>query len=200
MPVAVRGAELPVRDRAVTARQFFALLAVATAGPLLLLPFHSMETPSAWNGAILLAWLLAGYGHVMSTLWFGVDRAYHPVIGAHRGRMLAGLAIIQLMFGAVAVTSLIAASWVYVGYTAWLAHHYNRQNYGLVAFASAHDDMGPMPREIGWFFNLTSAAGAIGMIAMPSIFPCGRADRRCRRRASRSRRGSRWCSARSPSP
>lgn len=161
------------RDRSHDARRFFGLLALVTAVPLFLLPFHAMEAPSGLNGVILIAWILAGYGHVMTTVWFGIDDGYRPVIMANRQRMLLSLAILPLIMGAVAFASIGAAAWVYVGYTMWLAHHYNRQNFGLVAFAAAHDGTGPIPREVGWFFNLSSVAGAVAMIAMPSIFPGG---------------------------
>ncbi len=152
-------------------RGFFALLALVTALPIFCLPFHQMEVPSRWSNVLLMVWIVAGYGHVVSTVWFGIDRDYHPVIGANRARMLGSLAVLPLIMGAIALASAAMAGVVYAAYTLWLAHHYNRQNYGLLSFAAGHDRFGPLPREIGSFFHLTTAAGAIRMVAMPSIYP-----------------------------
>lgn len=55
----------------------------------------------------------------------------------------------------------------------WQAHHFGRQNYGILSFASAFERFGPLPREFGLIINLTSAGGAIGMATMPSIYPRG---------------------------
>ena len=152
---------------------FFATLIAVTVIPLVMLPFHDMSVPTNVNGLIWIAWIVGGYSHVMATVWFGMDKDYHPVISANRARMVGSLAVIPAAMVAVALASLTASSWIYAGYTLWLAHHYNRQNYGLVAFAGAHDGLGPMPREVGWMFNLTTGAGAIRLVAMPFIYPGG---------------------------
>ena len=149
---------------------FFALIAV-TALPMLLLPFYTTHVPAPLFNLMMLTWLLAGFAHVMSTVWFGVDGDYRPVIEANRARMLGSLLALPAMMAGVAIASVAASSWLYAAYTVWLAHHYNRQNFGLVAFAGVHDEAGPLPRELGWMFNLTTAAGAIRMVAMPTIYP-----------------------------
>lgn len=150
---------------------FFAMLAVVTAVPIFLLPLHRMEIPSEINNLVLFAWIIAGYGHVMSTLWFGADRDYHAIIRNHWQRMLASLAVLPMIMAAIVLVSAAAAGWAYAFYIVWLAHHYNRQNYGLLSFAAGHDKFGPLPREIGWMLHLTTAAGAIRMVAMPTIYP-----------------------------
>jgi len=160
-------------SRALDRKVFFGSLIAVTAIPLLFLPWHDVHVAAPVNSLILMVWIVAGYSHVMSTMWFGVDDGYRPVIAANRMRMLGSLAIVPVMMAGVAVASLTASSWVYAAYTIWLAHHYNRQNFGLVAFAAVHDQAGPMPREMGWMFNLTTGAGAISMAAMPTIYPGG---------------------------
>lgn len=154
-------------------RIFFASLIMVSAVPLFLLPFHDMSVPAPVNGLIYVVWIAAGYSHVMSTVWFGLDTDYHPLIARNKARMLGSLAVLPAAMAAIALASLAAASWAYAAYTLWLAHHYNRQNFGLVAFAAANDRLGPMPREVGWMFNLTTVAGAIRLVAMPTIYPGG---------------------------
>ena len=89
-------------------RTFFAALAVATAAPLLAMPLYAMApalAPAPLTTIVVAAWVLTAYGHVLSTLWFGADPDYAPVVWAHRWRMLASLAIIPTAVGAVAPTS-----------------------------------------------------------------------------------------------
>jgi hypothetical protein len=152
------------------------MLALVTALPLLLLPFYGL-TGGAGSGSIAVAvgliWVLTGHGHVVSTIWFAGDRDYQPVIRAHPMRMLGSLALIPAAMAALAIMSLTLSSWLYAGFLVWQAHHYNRQNYGILSFAAAHDKFGALPRELGWMINLTAAAGAIGMVTMPSIYPGG---------------------------
>ena len=152
-------------------KAFFGALIAVTATPLFLLPFYKVEIAGRANNLLTFAWLLAGYSHVMSTVWFGIDRDYRPVIATNKARMLGSLAILPFAMGGIAVASLGAASWMYAAYILWLAHHYNRQNYGMVAFAAANDGAGPLPREVGWMFHLTTVSGAICMVAMPTIYP-----------------------------
>ena len=152
---------------------FFTSLIAVTSVPLLLLPLHDMHVDAPINSLIMLTWIVAGYSHVMATMWFGIDEEYRPVIATNRMRMIGSLAIIPAAMAAIAVASVAASSWIYAAYTMWLAHHYNRQNFGLVAFAAVNDQAGVLPREVGWMFNLTTGAGAISMAAMPSIYPGG---------------------------
>ena len=84
-------------------------------------------------------WALTGYGHVMSTLWFGMDREYRPVIAAHRMRMLGSLAIVPAATAAIPLGSAGLSAWIVAAYLAWVAYHYHCQNYGILSFAAAHD-------------------------------------------------------------
>ena len=159
--------------KALDRKVFFISLIAVSAIPLMLLPLHDVHIATPINKLIVLTWIVAGYSHVMSTLWFGIDEDYRPVIATNRARMLGSLAIIPAAMAGVAVASVTASSWIYAAYTMWLAHHYNRQNFGLVAFAAVHDDAGMVPRDVGLMLNLTTGAGAISMAAMPSIYPGG---------------------------
>jgi hypothetical protein len=151
-------------------------LALATAAPLIALPLYGM-VPALAQGPltslVLVLWVLAGYGHVLSTLWFGADPDYAPVVKAHRWRMIASLAIIPVTIGAIAAADRGASAWLYAGFLVWQAHHYNRQNYGVLSFAAANDGLGPLPRDVRLIINLTTVAGALGMVTLPTIYPRG---------------------------
>lgn len=152
---------------------FFATLAVVTIAPLILLPILQIGKSTAQNELVWGIWIIAGYGHVLSTIWFGSDPDYRPVIQENRTRMIASLAVIPMVMAIIALSSQIAWSWVFAAYLVWQAQHYNRQNYGILAFASSHDGLGPLPREVGWIIHLTTCAGAVSMVTMPSIYPQG---------------------------
>lgn len=156
-------------------RTFFAALAVATAAPLIVLPLYALSTPRVGPLAaiIVVTWVLTGYGHVLSTLWFGADPEYAPVVRAHRWRMIAALGVIPVVAAAVAVADRRASAWLYAAFLVWQAHHYNRQNYGVMAFAAANDRLGALPRDINTILTLTTVAGALGMVTLPTIYPRG---------------------------
>jgi hypothetical protein len=84
---------------------FFVSLAMATTLPIFLLPIIDVEYLSARNDLIWCVWIFAGYGHVMSTVWFGTDTQYGEVIRNNRVRMLGPLAMIPIAMGAVALSS-----------------------------------------------------------------------------------------------
>ena len=157
-------------------RSFFVALALATALPLIALPSYGLShliAPVPIVAAVYGVWVLTGFGHVTSTVWFGVDPDYRPVVRAHRLRMLACLAVIPVAMAAITLADRTMSTWLYAGFLAWQAHHFSRQNYGILSFAAANDRFGPLPREVGLITNITSAAGAMGMVTMPSIYPKG---------------------------
>jgi hypothetical protein len=176
-PLAEAAAFPPIAPARLQSRRFFTALAAATAAPLISLPLFAVFAPALAQGAltslILVLWVITGYGHVLSTLWFGADPDYVPVLKAHRWRMIASLAVIPLAVGALAMADRLLSAWLYSAFLAWQAHHYNRQNYGVLSFAAAHDGLGQLPPEIGTILNLTTVAGALGMVTLPTIYPRG---------------------------
>ena len=177
--------ERPTTSRASTADQdraaspgegFFSALALATAAPLLVLPFYGLShlpAPAPVLVGVGAIWVVTGFGHVMSTTWFGLDPGYKDVVRAHRPRMLFSLAAIPLFMAGAALADRSVSAWLYAGFLTWQGHHFARQNFGVLSFAAARDRTGPLPREVGWIIHATSAAGAIAMATMTSIYPPG---------------------------
>jgi hypothetical protein len=160
----------------VRSRSFFVALALATAIPLVVLPFYGLShwlAPMPLLASVFAVWILTGYGHVMSTVWFGADPDYRPVVRANRWRILGSLAVIPVVMGALTIASTTLSAWLYAAFLAWQAHHYSRQNYGILSFAAVNDRLAPLPKQVSLIINLTSAAGAIGMVLMPTIYPLG---------------------------
>lgn len=149
---------------------FFSALALVTILPLAILPFGNALMPQGSGAFMLGLWVVTGFGHVMSTLWFALDDEYQPMIAAHRSRMITSLAVLPLGLAFVVVALPAVANWVIAAYWIWQAHHYNRQNYGVMAFAAAHDGTGPLPRQIQWVMHLTTCAGGVIMATMPGIY------------------------------
>lgn len=153
---------------------FFASLAAVTALPLLFAPVlaavHTSQEAPAW---LYLCWVPAGYGHVLSTLWFSADPDYAPIRRTYPWRMTWALVAIPLALAAVTWMSPVVSALLYALYLPWQAHHYSRQNFGLLSFAAAHEGTGKLPAEVGLMLHLTTAAGAVAMVAMPSIYPRG---------------------------
>jgi len=87
--------------------------------------------------------------------------------------MIGSFALLPILLAILTIASPALAGWVFLAYWVWQSHHYNRQNYGLLALASAHDGMGALPGQIGWILHLTTAAGAMIMGTMPGIYGPG---------------------------
>ncbi|MDB5484059.1 MAG: hypothetical protein JWO83_5112 [Caulobacteraceae bacterium] len=174
--MALRQGGVDPQGSSVRSRTFFVALALATAIPLVVLPFYGLShwlAPTPLLASVFAVWILTGYGHVMSTVWFGADPDYRPVVRANRWRILGSLAAVPAVMGVLTVASTTVSAWLYAGFLAWQAHHYSRQNYGILSFAAVNDRVGPLPKQVSLIINLTSAAGAIGMVLMPTIYPVG---------------------------
>ncbi|WP_374943793.1 hypothetical protein [Sphingomonas sp.] len=160
-----------------TSNRFFFALAFATIVPLALLPFYRFYQSSGVATTFISAvWLVTAYGHVMSTVWFGFDTDYRPIIRQNRFRMLGSLGIISVVLAIFALSSRELSCWLFAGFLCWQAHHYNRQNFGIISFAAARDKFGILPKDVLWIIKLTTVAGAIAMVSMPFIYPGGRVD------------------------
>jgi hypothetical protein len=169
-------AMLGVSGSRMHSRPFFAALAFATVAPLVALPLYAMTPtpgPGVLTAIVVVLWTLTGNGHVLSTLWFAADPDYAPVVSAHRWRMVASLAIVPVTVGLIAVANVRAYAWLYAAFLVWQAHHYNRQNYGILSLAAANDSLGPLPRDVSLIINATTVAGALGMVTQPTIYPRG---------------------------
>jgi hypothetical protein len=161
-----------VRDGAdARGKMFFLLLAAATMIPLLGQPFVPRAASPALSSFVLACWMAAGFGHVMATLWFGLDEDYRPVVARHPFRMVGAIFILPMLTVSVALASETAARCMFALYTAWLVHHYNRQTYGIIGLAAAHDGYGRLPRAVDLILHVTTIAGSASLVTKAALMP-----------------------------
>ncbi|MGH7925478.1 MAG: hypothetical protein ACREQH_12900, partial [Candidatus Binatus sp.] len=78
---------------------------------------------------------ITGVGHVGATAYFYLDRDFFELIRQNRGRFLLGPILAAGGCLIVFLTSSAAWTLLVAGFLAWQLYHYQRQNYGLIAFA-----------------------------------------------------------------
>jgi len=150
---------------------FFGVLALVTALPLfglgLVLP---MANPAGTQFAGMLAGMFpiiaaTGVGHVASTAFLYMDRGFWPLMRQNRGRFfLWPLLAVGVFLGAFAISPVAAVAFN-LAFAAWQLHHYQRQNYGVIAFAAQDRKVGKLPETLRLVLDLGTAGGVCGLIS-----------------------------------
>lgn len=125
-------------------RLWYAALLAVTLIPLLGLPLASnLELPFQQSFLIGLGVFVGGVCHVASTLTFYADRDARTIMNGMKARFyLLPLVVIALSLLALIVGSQLnipdqAVMSIFFLHLVWLYFHYQKQNYGLLAFAAA---------------------------------------------------------------
>ena len=151
-------------------RRFFAALFALTALPLLVLPLMAtIDIP--FSSSVGLGFLIfaAGGGHVASTASVYVDRSVREVMRPMPLRFVVVPAVsIVATLGAVAwgANSPLPAGPVaglYMFHLGWLHYHYQRQNYGIIAFSAASAG-NRVPRYLDRVVLLPALAGCLAVM------------------------------------
>lgn len=153
---------------------FFTALLAVTLIPLFSLPILANLQVPLFDGSFVLglAIFAGGVGHVASTASAYVDRSVREVMQPMPGRFYA-LPVVSLMITAAAIAwgesapltdDIVAA--MFLLHLLWLHYHYQKQNYGLVAFASASHGQ-RIPHQLVWVLLLPALAGC--MAVMPTL-------------------------------
>jgi len=118
------------------------------------------QNPEDIHAALLPLIAISGIGHVGATAFFYFDREFFRLIGENKQRFFLWPALAAI--GCVAVFSTNAAAWtlLVIGFFAWQLYHFQRQNYGLIAFAARSAGLSRLPGELNWMLNF-GVAGAI---------------------------------------
>ena len=162
-------APIPI-SRRLPARLFFCSLMLATAVPLLWLGFGIQVMHESLGGLqekLLPLMAITSFGHVGATTFFYFDREMIGLIKQNRGRFLIYPLVAAV--SCLVIYHVSAPTWSVIssGFLAWLLYHYQRQNYGLIAFAAQNCGAGKLPAEITWMLNL-GVAGAVLRLSSPS--------------------------------
>lgn len=125
-------------------RQWFAAVLAVTLLPLLGLPLlAALGQPLRTSFVLGLGVFVGGVCHVASTLYFYTDADARPVMQRYRARFYAlPLAALALSLLALTVSRQLAIAddlvlTIFFAHLVWLYFHYQKQNYGLLAFAAA---------------------------------------------------------------
>jgi hypothetical protein len=145
----------------IPARLFFWALALATAAPLFWLSFGMALFHETLGPGFVPFFLATTIGHVGTTAFVYFDREMRPLIEQNQKRFF--LWPLLAAVGCLVAYGVSARLWsvVLIINLAWLLYHYQRQNYGLIAFAAQSAGAGKLPPEMTWMLNLSAAAAII---------------------------------------
>ena len=120
----------------IPARLFFWALALATAAPLFWLSFGMALFHETLGPGFVPFFLATTIGHVGTTAFVYFDREMRPLIEQNQKRFF--LWPLLAAVGCLVAYGVSARLWsvVLIINLAWLLYHYQRQNYGLIAFAA----------------------------------------------------------------
>ena len=171
-------AQLPMTLRSdVRRRAWFAALLTVTLLPLLGLPLASgLDLPFRESFLIGLGVFVGGVCHVASTIYFYFDQDARVLMRQYKARFVA----LPLAAIAVSAAALVAGRqldiadelvlWVFFAHLVWLYYHYQKQNYGLLAFAAAASG-GRAPQGTVNVLLLPPLAG--GLATFPQLLAAG---------------------------
>jgi len=158
-------------------RRHLSALLIVTLLPLLGLPLLAqLQLPFHQSLVIGLAVFLGGVGHVASTMYFYADRDARSLMRGMKARFvllpLAGVlfTIAAVVFGrrlGAADDQVLAIFFVHL---VWLYYHYQKQNWGLLAFAAAGSGV-RLPRATMKLLMLPPLAG--GLATFPQLLADG---------------------------
>jgi hypothetical protein len=173
-----------VNDKGAIARGFFSCLALLTIVPLAGFPLTSvLAEPHATiisPQVMLVIVTLAGSMHVAASSFFYADQDFRPLIAENRPRFLWSIALVPVTLLAFGVYGgMVLGPWaaflVFAFHGAWLFHHYQRQNFGLISLASTNAGLGRVPSDVNVLLNLSAAAGIVSALRIRGFLP-GDAD------------------------
>ncbi len=152
-----------ISHKKISQKIFFCSLALVTALPLIWLGFGVAlfrQNDTSTQAALLPLIAISGIGHVGATAFFYFDRDFFKLIGQNKQRFFLWPAMLAL--GCLAVFFINATAWTLLvtAFFAWQLYHFQRQNYGLIAFAAKSAGLTKLPVELTWMLNL-GVAGAI---------------------------------------
>lgn len=174
MPTSGAGSQALAMPR----HRFFAALMAATLLPLLGLPLMAqLDLPLRGSLLIGLVIFVGGVAHVASTLFFYSDAQARPILRDNRlrfGLLPATAVLITLAvwaWGRGWVLPLQAVMGMFAIHLIWLYYHYQKQNYGLLAFAAAGSGVRLPADAVRRLMMLPPIAG--GLATIPRLLADG---------------------------
>ena len=155
--------ESEISHKKISQKIFFYSLVLVTALPVIWLGFGLAlfrQNDASAHAALLPLIAISGIGHVGATAFFYFDREFFKLIGENKQRFFLWPAMLAI--GCLAVFYTNAAAWTLLvaAFFSWQLYHFQRQNYGLIAFAARSAGLGKLPDELTWMLNF-GVAGAV---------------------------------------
>lgn len=153
---------------------FFAALLGVTALPLLVLGFVFAAAPdlmhTGMSAALLpLLFIATGNGHVLATAFFYLDQDLFGLIRSNRRVFFLWPALVVAMAVGAHFAGPLAYRIMICGFFAWNLWHFQRQNYGVIAFAAQAQGLGPLPKAMNPMLNLSAASGICAVLSRPEF-------------------------------
>lgn len=155
--------ESEISHKKISQKIFFYSLVLVTALPVIWLGFGVAlfrQNDASTQAALLPLIAISGIGHVGATAFFYFDRDFFKLIGANKQRFFLWPAMLALGCVAVFYTNPVAWTLTVTAFFSWQLYHFQRQNYGLIAFAARSAGLNKLPDELTWMLNF-GVAGAI---------------------------------------
>ena len=152
-----------ISHKKISQKIFFSSLALVTALPVIWLGFGVSlfrQNDASTQAALLPLIAISGIGHVGATAFFYFDRDFFKLIGQNMQRFFLWPAMLALGCVAVFYTNTVAWALLVTAFFSWQLYHFQRQNYGLIAFAAKSAGLTKLPVELTWMLNF-GVAGAI---------------------------------------
>lgn len=109
------------------------------------------------------ALLFLGTAHVPGTIFFYMDREFAPIIKAHKSRYIYFPIALTITTGVLfAFAGTVVQGFMLLGYWAWQAFHYGRQNTGIYSFAAIGTRGTPADRPEKTIIDLGTYCGILG--------------------------------------
>jgi hypothetical protein len=150
---------------------FFATLLLVTAIPLFglgfALPLSHRSQPHfpALLAAMFPIIAATGIGHVASTAYLYLDHGFWRLIRENWPRFFVWpMLAIAVFLGAYEISP-GAAIMSMLAFGAWQLHHYQRQNFGVIAFAAQSTKFGPLPGLLRWVLDFGTAGCVCGSLS-----------------------------------
>ena len=152
---------------------FVNALLVTTLAPLLALPAMAVASfPFNQSMLLGLAIFAGGVGHVASTACIYSDQSVRAIMQPMKCRFfvlpIAGIVItgIALLWGSAFSVAQTFIAGIFIFHLFWLHFHYQKQNYGLIAFVAASEE-NRAPRILSHLLLLPALAGVLAI--MPAL-------------------------------
>jgi len=153
---------------------FFGTLILVTALPLVGFPAvfaAGLGRSPELTAMLAIAVNTVSIGHVASTSFVYLDGEFGPVIKRSPWRFVVALGLVPIGCVALFILAPALSAFGVAAFIAWNLWHYQRQNYGLLAFAAASTGFDRLPPAANRMLNLAAGAAIAAVLSVSAMPP-----------------------------